>query len=285
MNKKAFSQKGFTKDFLKLMAQLENACCDSSSGLPTMDNSTDGLFLSNEDGVAFWSAIPAGITGSGTTNRIPIWSSSSSLSNSVIIQGSIGDGNYIAIDDLSTGITTTNAYQLIIRNSYPGDNSANAVPQVYISSESTSTASKWLLELTARFMPVNSRVAYTMGKDKANNNLYLKNFWYIGNNSTANYISEDFYGNGNLTRLYASGNYVIGSGVAGDNGFKLEVGGTARITSQLTMGIPTTSAASFNLPIGAAPSAPVDGDVWREDNTNTGWKLRVNGVTKTIVLV
>lgn len=29
-------------------------------------------------------------------------------------------------------------------------------------------------------------------------------------------------------------------------------------------------------------SSPIDGDIWRADNTNTGLKIRINGVTKTI---
>lgn len=45
-----------------------------------------------------------------------------------------------------------------------------------------------------------------------------------------------------------------------------------------------TGISSFNLPVGSAPTAPVDGDVWREDNTNTGLKIRINGVTKTITV-
>ena len=31
-------------------------------------------------------------------------------------------------------------------------------------------------------------------------------------------------------------------------------------------------------------SSPQDGDLWREDNINTGLKIRVNGVIKTITL-
>ncbi len=46
----------------------------------------------------------------------------------------------------------------------------------------------------------------------------------------------------------------------------------------------TTSYASMCLTQGSAPSAPVDGDIWREDNTNTGLKIRINGVTKTITV-
>lgn len=48
---------------------------------------------------------------------------------------------------------------------------------------------------------------------------------------------------------------------------------------------PSTTQAPINLTTGSAPTSPVDGDVWREDNTNTGLKIRVNGVTKTVVLV
>lgn len=46
----------------------------------------------------------------------------------------------------------------------------------------------------------------------------------------------------------------------------------------------TTAKAQMNLVAGTAPASPNDGDVWREDNTNTGLKIRVNGVTKTITL-
>ena len=34
----------------------------------------------------------------------------------------------------------------------------------------------------------------------------------------------------------------------------------------------------------ATNSSPSDGDIWREDNTNTGLKIRINGVTKTITV-
>lgn len=60
--------------------------------------------------------------------------------------------------------------------------------------------------------------------------------------------------------------------------------GFALAGGKLTPAATTTARASMNLPTGAAPTAPVDGDIWREDNTNTGLKIRVNGVTKTITL-
>lgn len=61
--------------------------------------------------------------------------------------------------------------------------------------------------------------------------------------------------------------------------------GTAQVaTTFLGIGASTTAKSQINLATGAAPSAPVDGDIWREDNTNTGLKVRINGVTKTITV-
>lgn len=58
------------------------------------------------------------------------------------------------------------------------------------------------------------------------------------------------------------------------------------ITFPNASGVPVLSSSSgalFNIPV-STPGTPVDGDVFRVDNTNTGLKIRVNGVTKTIVL-
>lgn len=38
-----------------------------------------------------------------------------------------------------------------------------------------------------------------------------------------------------------------------------------------------------NIAIRANP-VPKDGDMWRIDNTNTGLKTRINGVTKTVTV-
>lgn len=40
----------------------------------------------------------------------------------------------------------------------------------------------------------------------------------------------------------------------------------------------------LNLAVSIAPTTPIDGDVWREDNTDTGLKIRINGVTRTIAV-
>lgn len=61
--------------------------------------------------------------------------------------------------------------------------------------------------------------------------------------------------------------------------------GTAGIAAAiLALAAGTTAKAQINLPVSTAPSAPADGDMWREDNTNTGLKIRINGVTKTITV-
>lgn len=56
-------------------------------------------------------------------------------------------------------------------------------------------------------------------------------------------------------------------------------------TSQITYTADThTFNGIINLPTQAAPASPNDGDIWREDNTDTGLKIRINGTTKTIVV-
>lgn len=83
------------------------------------------------------------------------------------------------------------------------------------------------------------------------------------------------------------GNVILGQGLTGTGttiAGTLGFGIAATTTAMVTFAATTTARSSFNLPTGSAPTAPVDGDVWREDNTNTGLKIRVNGVTKTITL-
>lgn len=73
---------------------------------------------------------------------------------------------------------------------------------------------------------------------------------------------------------------------AADNAtlFQISDTGAVGVASEFTLAAGTTAKASLNIPVGAAPTSPVDGDIWREDNTNTGLKVRINGVTKTITV-
>lgn len=66
---------------------------------------------------------------------------------------------------------------------------------------------------------------------------------------------------------------------------KLYIGAITGSSAKVNFCPSTTAMAALRLDVGVAPTSPVDGDIWREDNTNTGLKIRVNGVTKTIVLI
>ena len=56
-------------------------------------------------------------------------------------------------------------------------------------------------------------------------------------------------------------------------------------TAILDLRASTTAEAVLRLRVGPAPTNPNDGDIWLESNTDTGLKIRINGVTKTINLV
>ncbi len=62
--------------------------------------------------------------------------------------------------------------------------------------------------------------------------------------------------------------------------------GTSVSVSTITnVGAATSAKSSIRLAVGGPPTSPVDGDIWLESNTNTGLKIRINGVTKTVSLV
>ena len=74
----------------------------------------------------------------------------------------------------------------------------------------------------------------------------------------------------NRYNFYASGtapNYF--AGVTG-------IGVAAAATSNLTVAAGTTAVSSLNIPHGAAPTSPVNGDVW---TTTAGLYIRINGST------
>jgi hypothetical protein len=88
-----------------------------------------------------------------------------------------------------------------------------------------------------------------------------------------------FYSNiaaaANRYNFYAAGtadNYF--AGVTG-------IGVAAAATSNLTVAASTTAVSSLNIPHGAAPTSPVNGDMW---STTSGLFIRINGVTKTVTL-
>jgi hypothetical protein len=79
--------------------------------------------------------------------------------------------------------------------------------------------------------------------------------------------------------------YAVVLGNQANNPLQFSTNNIVRVTISAT-GTVTTSAsaaaaAGFNVPHGAAPTAPVNGDVW---STTLGLFIRVNGVTKTVTL-
>lgn len=62
--------------------------------------------------------------------------------------------------------------------------------------------------------------------------------------------------------------------------------GGASVSASTALALPagSTGISPLRFIQGVAPTAPADGDMWREDNTNTGLKVRINGVTKTVTV-
>ncbi|MGP1675936.1 MAG: hypothetical protein ACTS6J_02105 [Burkholderiales bacterium] len=80
----------------------------------------------------------------------------------------------------------------------------------------------------------------------------------------------EFYGN----VYYRAAVYI--SGGTGKYALELAGSGTALIPGLLTLGASTTARASVNVPHGAAPTSPANGDIW---TTTAGMYIQVNGVT------
>ena len=76
---------------------------------------------------------------------------------------------------------------------------------------------------------------------------------------------------GTVYGFYQSGASTLNY-LNGDTG----IGNTATTTSFLTLGVGTTAKSSLNVPHGAAPTTPVDGDIW---TTTTAMYVRINGAT------
>jgi nitrogen fixation protein len=102
--------------------------------------------------------------------------------------------------------------------------------------------------------------------------------------TTAASYFPTFYSSGSEgMRLTTNRNLIIqNGGTFTDSGERLQVTGTAKITSKLSMGAGTTSNAQINLASSTAPTSPANGDIWFD---GTDIKMRIGGVTKTFTLV
>jgi hypothetical protein len=77
-----------------------------------------------------------------------------------------------------------------------------------------------------------------------------------------------------------TGNLLLNT--TSDAGYRLDVNGTARVQSKLSLSAGTTSNAQINLASSTAPTSPNNGDIWFD---GSDLKIRVGGLTRTIVLL
>ncbi len=236
----------------KINKLSKSICCVASSLTPTtqmsLTSDTNGLMLVNDEdapgnyqsystdgsGVKGWNS---GIFGSGTTNFLPVHTNSNTVTTSRINQFALGVGG-LGVDDLSTGITTTNGYVGVFRNSYAGDGSASATPQVLIDTQSNSATQKHMVRVQAPNMPDGSIIGNLLGKRSSARDMHFFVYRHNTNGSTGNYVEHQFHSVGNIQRIYASGNITIGSGVTTDNGFRLEVDTSLKVGTKLNIGTP-----------------------------------------------
>ena len=61
--------------------------------------------------------------------------------------------------------------------------------------------------------------------------------------------------------------------------------GTQQVVASSTGVLSTSALSILKLAVTTAPASPINGDIWLESNTNTGLKIRIAGVTKTISLI
>jgi hypothetical protein len=87
---------------------------------------------------------------------------------------------------------------------------------------------------------------------------------------------------GRISGNFGLFNASAGIGVTLGTGIGIGVGVAKSPSSILTIAAGTTGLSQMRFVQGVAPTAPVDGDVWREDNTVTGLKIRINGATYTV---
>jgi hypothetical protein len=109
---------------------------------------------------------------------------------------------------------------------------------------------------------------------------YTNKFYISNSNSVPFSIIMNFT---ESARFFNSGNLLLqNGGTFTDAGYKLDVNGTARVVSKLSLGAGTTSNAQINLASSTAPTSPNNGDIWFD---GTDLKMRIGGVTKTFTLI
>lgn len=244
------------------------------------------VYSTNSAGVRGWNdgVFGSGTAPAGTTKYYPVWDGTNTLGNGVAVESNgSGTGASFFIDDVIKGVTTTNWGLLVVRNAYPGDASGNILPQIFVDTTSNSATPKFALRLSASAMPAGSTISSWIGRSPSTRNCYIQTFFYNASGSTGNYVEDQFYAVTNVSRKYASGNTTFG--VAADNGFKVEIGGTSRITQKLTLGTAggTTGIMDFVgttsgvVTLQAAAAAGTYTLTLPTDDGNSGEVLQTNG--------
>jgi hypothetical protein len=121
-------------------------------------------------------------------------------------------------------------------------------------------------------------IGYAAGTSGSN----IGNSILIGNNVTLG----SFVSNGlNIGNVIYARNIYDGTTVSATASVSGRIGiGVESPTANLDIKASTTSSALMRLRVGVAPTSPNDGDIWLQDNTTTGLKMRLGGVTRTITI-
>lgn len=179
--------------------------------------------------------LAGGLITGGTTSYVPRYTSATSLGKGTIYDNNTGN---VFIDDITNSTNFTNTYRFLVRSGFPG---ATIDPQIMFNSTATGIAQYNILKLSVDGASTGSTITQSLGRNHATRNLYYQSFGYVGNGSTGNYLEQQFYGVTNLTRLYASGNFTIGSSITSDPGVKFSVAGRSNFTDTMFYNAPTAA--------------------------------------------
>jgi len=227
----------------------------TTSTLKITSGAVDGYYLrSDGSGNSNWAQLPGGLTGSGTSNYVPNWTDSNTLSS---VSSIYSDGNFVGIGG-TTSITTSGSYKpkLQISDGVSGITNSmpvSSTPLVIQSNSSTSVAlfseDSYISQIY--FGTPGDAFGAFLRWDYPNRNFIL---------STGNASGKIVFQTANgveAARIDQSGNICIGTT---STSYKLEVSGTIsttgfRMTNGANSGYILTSDASGNATWIAATSA------------------------------
>ncbi len=203
------------------------------------------------------------------------------------------DGNDVVFDNghvgfnLSSGTPTRT---ITIGNDFNGaptfsifaDDGSSAILQPISGGVVTSLRGSLAVVLTPNFLSSGHIELNETQLLSYTNDLRMNMAFASAGNQIMGRIGLSSYVPGTSNQFYIKANDT-GAGPDFRNCFMTFYSGDDTLSALMDSAGKWTFNALINLPV-TANASPVDGDVWREDNTNTGVKIRVNGVTKTVTL-